>query len=353
MPISSFMPQIYPVRPSPLSLRFSLVEKITVTYIKRSTNDNDVPAFGDVYRGNSNNNMVITKASLKRCPTHTAPGFIFNKQGGTAFMLQGIRYSTSIHTLLITKHLNMHCRFLLLPALLFHALAAPAQQPSLLNTAKDCLYMKPEEREMVYEINRVRSNPVSYLQYIEPMLKDAKQHLQQYGRGERNYSLTYSTGTKDGREQRTVDTTWHYTNEEYVKALSTLVDDLKKQKKLSILQPDSGVYAAARKHAQDNNAHNWELLHTGSDGSVPWDRIRQFSPAMRFGNENIAGRTGVPKPRDIVIQLLVDAGIPGYGHRYNLLDPQWTHVGCTVENYKGRMSYWIQNFGILANKKPR
>ena len=30
--------------------------------------------------------------------------------------------------------------------------------------------------------------------------------------------------------------------------------------------------------------------------------------------------------RDIVIQLLVDSGIPGYGHRYNLLDPAWTYL---------------------------
>jgi uncharacterized protein YkwD len=243
----------------------------------------------------------------------------------------------------------MHCRFLLLPAFLFHTLTAPTQQlhSISINTAKDCAYMKPEEREMVYEINRLRSNPASYLKYIEPMLKDARKYLQQYGRGQRNYSLTYKTITKDGQEQKSIDTTWHYTNEEYVKALSTLVDDLKRSKKLSILLPDSGIYVAARKHAEDNNAHKWKLLHTGSDGSLPWERIRQFSPAMRFGNENIAGSSGKPTPRDIIIQLLIDAGIPGYGHRYNLLNVQWTHVGCTVEQYQGAMHYWIQNFGTL------
>jgi uncharacterized protein YkwD len=68
---------------------------------------------------------------------------------------------------------------------------------------------------------------------------------------------------------------------------------------------------------------------------------------MRFGNENIAGSSGKPTPRDIIIQLLIDAGIPGYGHRYNLLNVQWTHVGCTVEQYQGAMHYWIQNFGTL------
>ena len=134
--------------------------------------------------------------------------------------------------------------------------------------------------------------------------------------------------------------------EEEVKALTTVINDLKKLKPLSILQPDSGIYKAARKHAADNQAYNWKLRHTGSDGSSPWDRIVLFSPSMRFGNENIAGRFGYasPKPRDFVLQLLIDSGIPGYGHRYNLLDPAWTHVACATERHEGYY-WWIQNFG--------
>ena len=86
-------------------------------------------------------------------------------------------------------------------------------------------------------------------------------------------------------------------------------------------------------------------MHTGTDGSHPWDRITLFSPTMVFGNENIAGNSKEPiTARDIVIQLLVDDGIPGYGHRYNLLDPHWTHIACKGKLVKG-MSWWIQNFG--------
>ena len=33
-------------------------------------------------------------------------------------------------------------------------------------TAVDCAYMMAEEREMIYEINRVRHDPTSYLQYL-------------------------------------------------------------------------------------------------------------------------------------------------------------------------------------------
>jgi uncharacterized protein YkwD len=222
---------------------------------------------------------------------------------------------------------------------------AKAQLIDSLNTAKNCFYMKVDEREMIYEINCLRSNPKSYLRYIQPKLDEARQYLKKYGKGLKNYSLTYSYTTNNGQQRQTIDTTWHNINEEEVKALTTLVNDLKKLKRLSVLKADSGVYNAARKHAKDQDDHEWKLRHTGSDGSESWDRITQFSPSMSFGNENIAGSIGLDAtPRGFIIQLLVDSGIPGYGHRYNILDPQWTHIGCVLTDYKG-MNWCIQNFG--------
>ena len=67
---------------------------------------------------------------------------------------------------------------------------------------------------------------------------------------------------------------------------------------------------------------------------------------MRFGNENLALDGNAPV-RIIVLQLLNDAGIPGYGHRYNLLDAQWTHVACYATRESLMTSkWWIQNFGV-------
>jgi uncharacterized protein YkwD len=234
--------------------------------------------------------------------------------------------------------------------LFFAAFTSDAQLIDSLNTAKNCSYMNKEEKEMIYEINHVRSNPRSYLQYINPLLEKAEKTLKENGKGGKNYSLTFTTTTVNGKSQQEIDTTWHYMNEEEVKALRTLTDDLKKLKSLSVLLPDSGIYRAAKKHAVDQHKHDWNLMHTGSDGSDPWDRITKFSPSMSFGNENIAAQSGSPTPREIVIQLLVDSGIPGYGHRYNLLDPQWTHVACTGEKYKDFMYWWIQNFGVKKKK---
>ena len=233
-----------------------------------------------------------------------------------------------------------------LTILLLFTTLAKSQVVDSLNTASKCLYMTEIEREMIHEINRVRHEPRSYLQYLQPMLNQATATLKNYGKGYKNYSLTISSTIKDGKTIETRDTTWHYKNEEQVKALTTLINDLKKLKPLSILQPDSGIYNAATKHAKDQDQHDWKLMHTGSDGSEPWDRITLFSPAMSFGNENIAGNSmEIVTARDIVIQLLVDSGIPGYGHRYNLLDPSWTYCACKHDLFKG-MHWWIQNFGV-------
>ena len=235
----------------------------------------------------------------------------------------------------------------LIPTLLLCMVNTNAQLIDSLNTAKKSLYMKPEERQMVYEINLVRNNPKGYVKTIDSILKQSLMTLKTRGKGQRNYALTYTTKTIDGKETNTIDTTWNYENVEEVKALRSLLKDLKTMKKLSVLKPDSGIYLALLSFAADQDAHDWKLIHTGSKGDNPWDRIIKFSPKMSFGNENGAGSSPKKNARETVIQLLMDCGIPGYGHRYNLLDKQWTHVACFSSGLKGGMYNWIQNFGVL------
>lgn len=222
---------------------------------------------------------------------------------------------------------------------------AESQSIDSLNTAKNSTFMKQEEREMIYEINRLRSNPGSYLEYIVPLLQEQENIVKKFGKGSRDYGLLFRTETENGIQKTYIDTNWYYSNEEKLNALRSLVDELKNLAPLRILKPDRGIYNAAQKHAKDQEAHQWTLLHTGSDGSEPWDRIKKFSPAMMSTGENIAGSYPKPSPRDIVIQLLVDDGVPGYGHRRNLLDPVWTHVACLTDGLHESMYRWIQDFG--------
>lgn len=216
-----------------------------------------------------------------------------------------------------------------------------------LNTARAAAYMQPEEREMVYEINRLRSDPPRYAKtFIVVRLDNALKQLKEHGRGDSNYSLT--TTYRDNKPYR-VDTTWHYIVEEEVKALQTLYDTLMKMKPLSILLPDEGIYKACIKHAKDQGPTN-NLNHQGRDGSWPGERVRKFSPSMEDGNENLAYNSNATV-RIIVLQLLVDEGIPGYGHRYNMLNPSWTHVACYATRPPIMKSkWWIQEYGKIKGK---
>jgi uncharacterized protein YkwD len=230
--------------------------------------------------------------------------------------------------------------------LIFISLSAFAQKDPVLNTARNCIYMKDNEKEMIAEINLVRSDPAGYITYLDYYYELAKLNLKHFGKGKRNYSLSILyERTNRGQRKKEVDTIWSYEYEEEVHAIESLLKDLNNTPPLSILMPDKGIYEAARKHGLDQDRHNWTLGHQGSDGSWPSDRILKYSPQMIDGNENLAGRFPEPTARDIVIQLLIDSGIPEYGHRYNMLDPKWTHVACYTSGLKGEMYQWIQEFG--------
>ena len=221
-----------------------------------------------------------------------------------------------------------------------------------LNTARTVSYMKPIEKAMILELNMVRSDPKRYAESLEEELVKAKRILDRFGRGSAHYALsTLYTTDANGVETMKIDTIWHYSNEEDYLAIKTLIDTLKNMDPMPILQPHKGIYAAATKHAKDQ-AQTGDVDHRGTDGSWPTERILAKAPDMFDGNENIAAKFKSGEDvsaKEIVIQLLIDTGIPGYGHRYNILDKRWTHTGCVYAGYIGGMHYFVQNFG--AQKK--
>lgn len=216
-----------------------------------------------------------------------------------------------------------------------------------LNTAKNAKYMQQDEKDMIYEINRLRSDPPRYAKlFVAIQLKNALQVFKEEGKGDSSYSVT--TSYRDNIITG-VDTNWHFSNEEELHALQTLYDTLMNLKPLSILLPDEGIYKACIKHAK-NRAPTGTFDHMGTDGTWPWDRIRKYSPTMADGGENLAYNGEAPV-RIIVMQLLNDANINGYGHRYTLLNASWTHVACYATRKPLMNSkWWIQNFGRKKSK---
>jgi uncharacterized protein YkwD len=182
----------------------------------------------------------------------------------------------------------------------------PANKVPLSNNTS----MSNEEMEMVNEINLMRQNPAGYIQYIREYITHLKQN-----------------GDMGG-----------------VQSANELIAELEKSPKLSTLQPLQCVYTAAKKHGEDQ-IRRGATDHTGSDGSMPWDRVLRECPNLKDGNENLVG--GPSDIRRAVILLLVDDGIDTRGHRRTLLNPEWQYVACYKMGLVGTMpNCWVQNFGF-------
>lgn len=172
-------------------------------------------------------------------------------------------------------------------------------------------YLKPVEREMIDEINLLRSNPAGYIPFVQDYIKEIEA-----GRA-------FSRSTTAAYE---------------------LIDELRRTGPLSILEPTECIYRAAEKHGQEA-VRIGSSDHVGKDGSWPWDRVRRECSQMSDGNENLVG--GPDKIRVSMLLLLIDDGIPTRGHRKTLLEPKWKYVACYKSGQVGRMpNSWIQKFGV-------
>jgi uncharacterized protein YkwD len=106
--------------------------------------------------------------------------------------------------------------------------------------------------------------------------------------------------------------------EEGASAVREAVAALQRQTPLTGLTLSAGMSLAAADLAHDQR-HAGQLGHTGSDGSTPASRLNAHGTWQMSYSENVdygPFLTG----RDVVIDLLVDDGVPDRGHRRNIFD---------------------------------
>ena len=159
------------------------------------------------------------------------------------------------------------------------------------------------EQQVLAEVNLARTDPAGYARPIERLL--------QYFDG----NLLRIPGTVALRTT------------EGARAVREAVDALRAQSPLPALAASAGLARAARDHAEDLGPRG-AFGHAGSDGSRMDARISRYGEWDGTAAENIS--YGSDSPRDVVIGLLVDDGVPSRGHRHNILnaDVRVAGVGC-------------------------
>lgn len=110
----------------------------------------------------------------------------------------------------------------------------------------------------------------------------------------------------------------------------------RKKAKLDPLTADAKLTEAARSHAA-NMAKQDKLAHTLDDKTFE-DRAKAAGYAYRGLAENIAWNQKTPKE---VVATWMDSK----GHRENLLNGEYTHIGVAVAKSKKGEPYWVQVFG--------
>ncbi|MBM4309131.1 MAG: CAP domain-containing protein, partial [Deltaproteobacteria bacterium] len=178
---------------------------------------------------------------------------------------------------------------------------------SVLDTARGVNYLSATEKEVVFEINKLRSAPGRYADlYLIPK------------RGNYSGKLYKRPGQID------------ILTVEGVRALEECISQLKKSKAINPLLPSRGLSRAAKDHATDQ-AETGNVGHTGKDGSSAEMRMNRYGKWEKMAGENIS--YGHDLAKEIVFQMLVDDGVSSRGHRRSLMHPAFKFIGLATGSH--------------------
>jgi uncharacterized protein YkwD len=142
--------------------------------------------------------------------------------------------------------------------------------------------------------------------------------------------------------------TWNSTRTSYENQVLTLVNQRRAAgatcggvayPKVAALTFDERLRCAARKHSKDMGVNNF-FSHTGSNGSTPWQRIKNAGYVYTTAAENIAAGQTSP-------EAVVNGWMASTGHCQNIMKSTLKHLG-TGYYYAGTSTYkhyWTQDFG--------
>jgi len=174
-------------------------------------------------------------------------------------------------------------------------------------------------QEIHAETNAVRRDPPGYAEHLERMLPRFDGNVLE----------------RPGRPYLRTD--------EGPAAVREAVAALKARRPMPPLRWSEGLSAAAADHVRDQGPIGG-LEHRGTDDSDPARRASRYGDWVQGVAENIT--YGENSAREVVIQLLVDDGVPDRGHRDNILDPDWGASGVACGPHRGYQQICVMDYAV-------
>ena len=168
-----------------------------------------------------------------------------------------------------------------------NAQAFSAAQLDSANTAKSVTQLSSEEKNVIKLINLARMYPKQF----------AKNYVAKYDEKKTGYAYDAS----------------------YTKDKTSLISELNAMKPMKPLVFDSEMYELAK---------CW-CLESGKSGEIGHNRKN-----CKSGYNGECCSYGFSGALDIVMQLMIDNNVPGYGHRKIILTPYYTKIGIKNGSHK-------------------
>jgi uncharacterized protein YkwD len=173
-------------------------------------------------------------------------------------------------------------------------------------------------RQVLAEINLARTEPKTYAGFLRQFRGYFKGKLYQLPGSETRIQ------TVEGRS-----------------AVDEAIRFLSRQKAVHALLWSQGLAAAATGLAVEQG-RSGETGHQDRQGNGPRERIEKQGRWERSMAENIG--YGPTEARDMVLQLIVDDGVPGRGHRKNIFSSSFTTAGVACGPHPGFGSVCVIDF---------
>ncbi len=186
-----------------------------------------------------------------------------------------------------------------------NALSEKGWDINTLNIAVSASYLNDEEKNLILAMNLVRSNPPLYADiYVKPFMAmyEGKQ-------------IHYPDGTIIKTEEGLIP-------------VRELYDELMQTKPLPPLKPSRGLSRAAASHAY-YQSQNGQIGHDGQGGMRK--RIEKQGKWSGALGENIS--YGYQSGHEAVLSLLIDDGVQSRGHRKNILSPDFSTTGVSINTH--------------------